>query len=174
MFHLNLGKYFSDDWVNAVFFCIPKDLIPLTIGYPLERLLLWTITGSPPVIPFLAGIHETVLKPRGGKGSVTDTCSLCKTHLLSLHSQLQSCTLPFALVFEPITPFAVANWIGWKENESIFFSPGIVLHVSSTWPALERVHNKQLQKIEKYLSLQPETALTLETSEIRIRQLMLS
>lgn len=72
--HLNLGKYFSDVWVNAVFFCIPKDLIPPSIGYPLEWLLLLTITGSLSIINFI-GIHETVLKPRGEKGRVTDTTS---------------------------------------------------------------------------------------------------
>lgn len=35
MFHLNLGNYFSDVWVNAVFFCIPKDLTLPTTGLPL-------------------------------------------------------------------------------------------------------------------------------------------
>lgn len=51
-FHLNLGKYFSDVWVNAVFFCIPKDFIPPTTGYPRERLLVLTVTGSLSIINF--------------------------------------------------------------------------------------------------------------------------
>lgn len=167
-FHLNLGKCFSDVWVNNVFFCIPKDLIPPTLGYPLERLLLWTITGSLSVMNFSwdpwdrrwsHGEERAVLQTPAAFAK--PTCALTALSAPKSHS-------PFPTSFRAHHPLAVTNWIVWKLNQSSFF-PGVVPSISSTWPAPERVYSKQLQ-IEKYLPLWPETALTLETSEIRARQ----